>query len=78
MELLNKLEHHIGALLSKVEALTAENASLKKEREQERFGMLEENRVLKEELEAERSKNSAALMRIEALVERLREQVDQE
>jgi FtsZ-binding cell division protein ZapB len=78
MELLDQLERRIGALLSRVETLAVENAALKTGREQELFSLQEENRALRQELELERSKNSNALTRIEALVERLREQADQE
>lgn len=78
MELLDQLERQVGALLSRVETLAAENAALKTGREQEAFSLQEENRVLRQELELERSKNSNALTRIETLVERLRVQADQE
>ena len=78
MELLDQLERQIGALLSRVEALAAENLALKTGREQETFSLQEENRVLRQELELERSKSSNALTRIEALVERLRAQAEQE
>jgi|GEM_PF-6638851 len=78
MELLDQLERQVGALLSRVEALAAENAVLKTGREQELFSLQEENRVLRQGLELEQSRNSNALARIETLVERLREQADQE
>ena len=78
MELLDQLERQVGALLSRVETLAAENAALKTGREQEALSLQEENRALRQELELERSKNSNALTRIETLVERLRVQADQE
>ena len=78
MELLEQLERQVGALLSKVEALATENALLKMGQEQKASSLQEESRALKQELELERSKNSKALTRIEALVERLRAQADQE
>lgn len=78
MELLDQLERRVGALLSRVDTLEAENASLKHGREQELSSLHEENRALKQELKLERNKNSSALTRIEALVERLREQADHE
>jgi cell division protein ZapB len=78
MELLDQLECRVSALLSRVEALAYENTTLKTGRGQEASSLQEENRALRQELELERSKNSNALTRIEALVERLREQVDQE
>ena len=76
MELLDQLERQIGALLSRVDTLADENTALKTGREQEIFSLQEENRTLQQELEMERSRNSNALTRIEALVERLREQTD--
>jgi cell shape-determining protein MreC len=78
MELLDQLERQVGALVSRVEALAAENAALKAGREQKTVSLQEENRVLRQELELERSKNSTALTRIEALVERLKAQTVQE
>lgn len=78
MEPLDHLERRIGMLLAKVETLAAENAALKKEREQEYSSLREEYHALTQELELERSKNSNALTRIEALAERIREQADQE
>jgi len=77
MELLNQLECQVGALLSRVEALAAENAVLKSGRAQETGSLQAENRALRQKLELEQSKNSSALTRIEALVERLRAQADQ-
>ena len=78
MELLDQLERQVGALLSRVEALATENAALKAGQDQDASSLQEESRALKQELELERSKNSKALTRIEALVERLRAQADQE
>ncbi len=78
MELLDQLERRIGALLSRIEALTAENLSLKQEQEDMFSSFQEENQTLKQELELERNKNAGALTRIEALVERLREQAEHE
>ena len=78
MELLDQLERQVGALLSRVEALTAENAALKAARGQETASLQGESRALRQKLELEQNKNSTALMRIEALVERLRAQADQE
>ena len=78
MELLDQLERQVGALLSRVEALAAENAALKTGQEQKTASLQEENHALRQELELERNKSSNALSRIEALVERLRAQADQE
>jgi cell shape-determining protein MreC len=78
MELLDQLERRVGALLSRVETLAAENIALKTGREQELLSLQEENRVLRQKLELEQSRNSNALARIETLVERLKEQADQE
>jgi len=78
MELLDQLERRIGDLLSRNEALAAENALLKEGRDQEYASLKEENQALKQELELERNKNSNALTRIQTLVDRIREQADQE
>lgn len=72
------LEQRIGALLAKVDALATENAALKEGRAAELSSLQEENQALKQELEHERSRNSNALTRIQALVERIKEQADQE
>ena len=76
MELLDQLEQRIQALLAKSQALAAENRTLTEVQAQECSALAEENRVLKEELEKERARNKTALTRIEALVERIKEQTD--
>ena len=74
MELLDQLERRIGALLARVDALARENASLKEQQAGELASFAEENHGLRRELEQERAKNDAALARIEAIVDRIKEQ----
>ena len=78
MELLDLLEQRVSALLARVEALSAENVSLKREQAGELSALAEENDALRNELEKERARNNTALTRIEALVERIKEQTEQQ
>ena len=78
MELLDLLEQRVSALLARVEALSAENASPKREQAGELSALAEENDALRNELEKERARNNTALTRIEALVERIKEQTEQQ
>ena len=78
MELLDLLEQRVSALLAKVETLSAENSSLKREQAGELSALAEENDALRNELEKERARNNTALTRIEALVERIKEQTEQQ
>ena len=78
MELLDLLEQRISALLVRLGALSAENESLKQDQAQELSVLADENKSLRDELERERARNNTALARIEALVERIKEQTDQE
>lgn len=78
MELLDQLERRIGALLDTVEALREENASLKEAQARDLAALADESHVLRQELETERAQTATALTRIEALVERIKEQTDQE
>lgn len=71
MELLDRLEQRIGALLARLDVLTRENASLKQANENELGALAEENDVLRRALEEERARNAAALARIEAIMERI-------
>ena len=77
MELLDLLEQRISALLARVGALSAENVLLKQEQAQELSVLADENKALRDELEKERARNNTALTRIEALVERIKEQTEQ-
>ena len=78
MELLDLLEQRVSALLARAEALSAENASLKREQAGELSALAEENDASRNELEKERARNNTALTRIEALVERIKEQTEQQ
>ena len=78
MELLDLLEQRVSALLARVETLSAENASLKREQAGELSVLAEENDALRNDLEKERARNNTALTRIEALVERIKEQTEQQ
>ena len=78
MELLDLLEQRISALLVRLGALSAENESLKQDQAQELSVLADENKSLRDELERERARNNTALARIEALVERIKEQTEQD
>lgn len=77
MELLDLLEQRVSALLVKLDALAAENASLKQAQAQELSALADENKALHDELEKERTRNNTALTRIEALVERIKGQTQE-
>ncbi len=72
MELLEQLEERVTALLSKMESLAAENAALKA-RTEASSSLEEENRVLKETLTEERRKNEAALARVDAILQQIKD-----
>ena len=78
MELLDQLEHRIGALLAKLDALAKENASLKEGKARELASITEENAALKQELERERANTAASLSRLEGIIALIKEQTDQE
>ena len=78
MELLDQLEQRVTALLARLDALSEENASLRQTQAHELAALTEINQTLREELEVERSRNKTALTRIEALVERIKEQTEHE
>ena len=78
MELLDLLEQRISTLLVKLEKLSTENESLRQGQARELEALVNENKALLDELEKERDRNSTALARIEALIERLKEQAEQE
>ncbi|MDR2489676.1 MAG: cell division protein ZapB [Desulfovibrio sp.] len=76
MELLDLLEQRVSVLLARVESLSAENASLQRGRAEELSALADENASLRNELEKEQARNNAALKRVAALVERIKEQTD--
>jgi hypothetical protein len=76
MELLDLLEQRVSALLARMASLSAENESLQHERARELSALANENAALRDELEKERVRNNTALTRIEALVERIKEQTE--
>jgi hypothetical protein len=78
MELLDQLEHRIGVLLAKADALAKENAILKEGQARELASITGENQALKQELERERAKTAASLSRLEGLIALIKEQTDQE
>jgi FtsZ-binding cell division protein ZapB len=78
MELLDQLEHRIGALLEKLDALGKENAALKEGKTRELASVTEDNNALRQELERERAKTAASLSRLEGLISLIKEQTDQE
>ena len=72
MELFEQLEERVTTLISKLESLTAENAAL---RVQAQASLMyeEENATLKEAIAEERRKNEAALARVDAILQRIKE-----
>ncbi|WP_353115669.1 cell division protein ZapB [Nitratidesulfovibrio sp.] len=74
MELIDLLETRVTALLSQLETLREENSRLREEVEGGLSTLVEENRILKEALEEERTVKDAVLTRIDALLLRLRDQ----
>lgn len=74
MELIDLLETRVMALLSQLETLREENGRLREEVEGGLSALVEENRILKEALEEERTVKDAVLTRIDALLLRLRDQ----
>lgn len=78
MELLDQLEERISALLVRMDALAAENASLKQGQANELSALAEENHALRQELEQERANTANSLSRLEGLIALIKEQTDQE
>ena len=78
MEILDKPEHRIGGLMDRIRVLSAENATLRQLQEQELATLADDNHNLQLELERERNRNAIALKRVEALIERIKEQTEQE
>lgn len=78
MELLDQLEERVSVLLTRVDALTKENATLKEGQASVLATVSEENTALRHELEQERAKTANSLSRLEALIALIREQTDQE
>lgn len=74
MELLDQLEQKIAELLARLESLSKENTSLKQANERDLGAFAEENDLLRCALEDERTKNAAALERIEGILERIRKE----
>lgn len=70
MEILNQLEEKVNFLLARFETLQEENALLKARVESVSI-MEEENKKLKAELEDERQKNQAALVRVNAILDKI-------
>lgn len=74
MELIDLLETRVTALLSQLETLREENRRLREEVEGGLSALAEENRILKEALDEERTVKDAVLTRIDALLLRLKDQ----
>lgn len=72
MELFDRLEQRIGALLARLEDLARENAALKQANERELGSLAEENDALRRALEEERARNAGALQRVEAILTRIK------
>lgn len=78
MELLEQLERHVATLLTRLEDLSRENTALRKTVEEAAAGQEAELRRLKADLEEERQKTTTARMRVETLIERIKERTDLE
>ncbi len=76
MEALEHLEAAVDSLLATVENLRLENARLKGELDalsQDRQNLAEENQALRQNLENELRMREAALARVEALIQKVRD-----
>lgn len=73
MELLDQLEARITDLLTRIDELARENSRLKENVREELENAHQKNTLLSLELEQEKQRNNAALERIEAILERLKE-----
>ncbi len=78
MELLDQLERRVAALLTKLEELERENAELRAASGEAAAAQEAEIRRLAAALEDERQKNTSALVRVETLVERIKERMEPE
>ena len=76
MELLEQLEERVMALLNELEALKKENASLIDQQQTVLTELAEENSSLQARLEIEQQRNNSALERIDSLVQRIKERLD--
>jgi uncharacterized coiled-coil protein SlyX len=73
MELLDQLERRVTSLLTRLDNLSRENVELRKALEVTSAAQEAEIHRLGIALEEERQKNTTALMRVETLVDRIKE-----
>ena len=73
MELLDQLERRVTSLLTRLDNLSRENVELRKALEVTSAAQEAEIHRLGIALEEERQKNTPALMRVETLVDRIKE-----
>jgi|GEM_PF-2500561 len=78
MEILDQLEHCVDALLAQMDILRDENQALKNEQDHIATRLNEENTLLKAELEQEKQRTGAALEKVDAIIQRLKERTLQE
>ena len=78
MEALEQLERRITALLTELDSLRAENSGLKDGQVEIIASLNAENNALRANLAREQERNSDTLMRIENIVQRLKERTDSE
>lgn len=73
MEALEQLERRLSALLTELDTLRAENASLARGQTEILDSLTQENATLRASLAQEQERNSITLSRIEKLLERVKE-----
>ncbi len=75
MEIIEQLEQRVLALLAERDQLKAENNELRQSQAKAFDSLAEEHQALQIQLAREQERNNTALLRIESIVQRLKERV---